>query len=117
MDYTEAHDGYAAQGIPRMDAEIVKRSHFWMETNYGAPGFPGCASDHISLIRTHSEGVGSFAFSRGTERRAPTICGFTQMLISSPRRKRQCHNSSSRPSPVKRGARRDPESPGFINLF
>ena len=33
------------------------------------------------------------------------------------RRKRLCHNASSRPSPVKRGARRDPESPGFINFF
>ena len=33
MDYAEAYDGYAAQGILRMDAEIVKRSHFWMETN------------------------------------------------------------------------------------
>ena len=33
MDYAEAYDGYAAQGIPRIDAEIVKKSHFWMETN------------------------------------------------------------------------------------
>ena len=30
---------------------------------------------------------------------------------------RLCHNSSSRPSPVKRGARRDPESPGSIKFF
>ena len=34
MDYAEAYDGYAAQGILRMDAEIVKKSHFWMETNW-----------------------------------------------------------------------------------
>ena len=33
MDYAEAYDGYAAQGILRMDAEIVKKSHSWMETN------------------------------------------------------------------------------------
>ena len=33
MDYAEAYDGYAAQGILRMDAEIVKKSHLWMETN------------------------------------------------------------------------------------
>ena len=24
---------YAAQAIPRIDAEIVKKGHFWMETN------------------------------------------------------------------------------------
>ena len=34
MDYTEAYDGYAAQGIQRMDAEIVKKSHFSMEPTY-----------------------------------------------------------------------------------
>ena len=28
MDYTEAYDGYAAQGILRMDAEIVKKCTF-----------------------------------------------------------------------------------------
>ena len=33
MHYEEAYDGYAAQGIRRMDAEIVKKSHVWMETN------------------------------------------------------------------------------------
>ena len=33
MDYAEAYDGYAVQGIRRMDAEIVKKRHFWMETN------------------------------------------------------------------------------------
>ena len=33
MDYAEAYDRYAAQGIPRMDAGIVEKSHFWMETN------------------------------------------------------------------------------------
>ena len=32
MDYAEAYDGYAARGIPQMDAEIVKKSHFRMET-------------------------------------------------------------------------------------
>ena len=31
MDYAEAYDGYVAQGILRTDAEIVKKSHFWME--------------------------------------------------------------------------------------
>ena len=25
---------YAAQGIPPIDAEIAKKGHFWMETNY-----------------------------------------------------------------------------------
>ena len=34
MDYAEAYDGYAAQGIPRMDVEIVKKSHFRMETKW-----------------------------------------------------------------------------------
>ena len=34
MDYAEAYDGYAAQGILQIDAEIVKKSHFWMETTY-----------------------------------------------------------------------------------
>ena len=33
MDYAEAYDGHAAQGIQRIDAEIVKKSHFWMETS------------------------------------------------------------------------------------
>ena len=33
MDYAEAYDGYAAQGILRMDVEIVKKSHFWMGTS------------------------------------------------------------------------------------
>ena len=33
MDYAEAYDGCAAQGIPRMDAEIVKKRRFWMETS------------------------------------------------------------------------------------
>ena len=33
MDYAEAYDRYAAQGIQQIDAEIVKKSHFWMETN------------------------------------------------------------------------------------
>ena len=32
MDYAEAYDGYAAQGILQIDTEIVKKSHFWMET-------------------------------------------------------------------------------------
>ena len=31
MGSAKAYDGYAAQGIPRMDAEIVKKSHFRME--------------------------------------------------------------------------------------
>ena len=26
--------GYAAQEIPQVDAEIVKKGHFWLETNY-----------------------------------------------------------------------------------
>ena len=34
MDYTEAYDGCAAQGILQIDAEIVKKSHFGMETTY-----------------------------------------------------------------------------------
>ena len=34
MDYAEAYAGYAVQGIRQIDAEIVKKSHFWMETNY-----------------------------------------------------------------------------------
>ena len=33
MDYAEAYDGYAAQGILQIDAKIVKKSHFWMETS------------------------------------------------------------------------------------
>ena len=33
MNYTEAYDRYAAQGILQIDAEIVKKSHFRMETN------------------------------------------------------------------------------------
>ena len=33
MDYAEAYDGYATQGIEQIDAEIVKKSHFRMETN------------------------------------------------------------------------------------
>ena len=33
MDYAEAYDGCAAQGIPQIDAEMVKKVHFWMETN------------------------------------------------------------------------------------
>ena len=33
MDYAEAYDGYAAQGILQIDAEIVKKSRFWRETN------------------------------------------------------------------------------------
>ena len=34
MDYAEAYDGYAAQGVPRIDAEIVKKSRFYTETWY-----------------------------------------------------------------------------------
>ena len=34
MDYAEAYDGYVARGIPQIDVEIVKKSHFWMETRY-----------------------------------------------------------------------------------
>ena len=34
MDYAEAYVGCAAQGILRIDAEIVKKSRFWMETSY-----------------------------------------------------------------------------------
>ena len=33
MDYAEAYDGYAARGIRRMNAEIVKKSRFRMETS------------------------------------------------------------------------------------
>ena len=33
MDYAEAYDGYAAQGILQIDAEIVKKSHFRLETS------------------------------------------------------------------------------------
>ena len=33
MDYAEAYYGYAAQGIPRIDADIVRKSYFRMETN------------------------------------------------------------------------------------
>ena len=74
-----------------------------------------------SSYRTHSEGVALFAFSLllllGHALISTPVLSFTQVLISSPRRKRLCHNSSSRPNPVKRGARRDPESPGFIAFF
>ena len=34
MNYAEAYYGYAAQGIPQIDVEIVKKSHFWLETSY-----------------------------------------------------------------------------------
>ena len=43
MDYTEAYDGYAALGIQRIDAEIVKKSHFWMVANY----FKGIMSKEV----------------------------------------------------------------------
>jgi len=33
MDYAEAYLKYAAQVIPQIDAEIVKKSHLWMETS------------------------------------------------------------------------------------
>ena len=33
MDYAEAYDRYAAQRIQQIDVEIVKKSHFRMETN------------------------------------------------------------------------------------
>ena len=48
MDYEEAYNEYAARGIPRMDAEIAKKSHFWMETNYRPGGrqcFKACSRD------------------------------------------------------------------------
>ena len=32
MDFAEAYDRYAAQGILPIDAEIMKKGHFWMET-------------------------------------------------------------------------------------
>ena len=31
-DCAEAYIGYVTQAIPRIDAEIAKKSHFWMET-------------------------------------------------------------------------------------
>ena len=33
MDYAEAYNGYAAQGILRIDAEIAKKSHFRMKAS------------------------------------------------------------------------------------
>ena len=45
MDYAEAYDGYAAQGIPRIDVEIVKKSHFRMETSSHQP-----VPDHLNPI-------------------------------------------------------------------
>jgi hypothetical protein len=32
-DCAEAYIGYVTQAIPQIDAEIAKKSHFWMETN------------------------------------------------------------------------------------
>ena len=32
MDYAEAYNGYAEQGIPLVEAEIVKKSLFRIET-------------------------------------------------------------------------------------
>jgi len=32
---------YAAQVIPQIDAEIVKKSHLWMETRYIFNSLPG----------------------------------------------------------------------------
>ena len=33
MDYAETYDGCSAKGILQIDAEIVKKSHFRMETD------------------------------------------------------------------------------------
>ena len=33
MDYAEAYDRFVAQGILQINAEIVKKSHFRMETS------------------------------------------------------------------------------------
>jgi len=33
-DYAEAYNRYAAQEIPQIDVEIVKKSHLWMGTDY-----------------------------------------------------------------------------------
>ena len=32
-NYAEAYKWYAAQVIPQIDAEIVEKGHFWMETS------------------------------------------------------------------------------------
>jgi len=32
-DYAETYIQYVAQGIPKIDAEIAEKGHFWMETN------------------------------------------------------------------------------------
>jgi hypothetical protein len=37
-DSAEAYLEYVAQGIPQIDAEIVKKGHFWMETVCGFSG-------------------------------------------------------------------------------
>jgi hypothetical protein len=31
----DVQEGYVAQGIPLIDAEIAKKGHFWMETSLG----------------------------------------------------------------------------------
>ena len=52
MDYAEAYDGYAAQGIRRIDAEIVKKSHFRMETSLrNARGIPLLSRDRESFCK------------------------------------------------------------------
>ncbi len=32
-NYAEAYKGYAAQVIPKIDAEIAEKGHFWMNTS------------------------------------------------------------------------------------
>ena len=32
MNYAETYWEYAAQGIPKLNAEIAEKGHFWMET-------------------------------------------------------------------------------------
>ena len=40
MDYAEAYDGYAAQGILRIDVEIVRDSHPRRNYNILGLGYP-----------------------------------------------------------------------------
>ncbi len=45
---------------------------------------------------------------------SPADCKKLNIYSQHPSRQRLCHNSSSRPSPVKRGASRDPEVPEMM---
>ena len=56
MNYAEAYDGYAAQAIPRMDAEIMKKSPFWMETSYSTKS-PDTSCDPMALEQNRGRSV------------------------------------------------------------